>query len=97
VLEAMAVGRPVLASSVSFSPLLGGASLALSFPDRDVAVLADRIAMIAAEPVDEIERTTRVLRRRVEDEHSTQHFAESVVNVANELSAGRRHRRKVAR
>jgi glycosyltransferase involved in cell wall biosynthesis len=97
VLEAMAVGRPVLASSVSFSPLLGEATLPLSFPDRDVAVLADRIAMIASEPVDEIERTTRVLRRRVEDEHSTQHFAESVVSIATELSARRRHPRTAAR
>ena len=90
VLEAMAVGRPVLASSPSFAPLLRDAPLSLSFPERDAAVLADRISMMASAPTDVIESVTRALRRRIEDEHSIQHSATNVLRVATELSERRR-------
>jgi glycosyltransferase involved in cell wall biosynthesis len=95
VLEAMAVGRPVLASSPSFEPLLANAPLPMSFPDRDAEALADRIATMASTPTDEIERVGQMLRKRIEDEHSIEHSATNVLRVATELSARRKALRLV--
>jgi glycosyltransferase involved in cell wall biosynthesis len=90
VFEAMAVGRPVLASSPAFDPLLGGASPSLSFPDRDDAALADRIAQLAFASTVEIERTGRALRTRIENEHSLRNWTMNVMRVATALSERRR-------
>jgi glycosyltransferase involved in cell wall biosynthesis len=95
VFEAMAAGRPVLASSPAFGPLLADSPLPLSFPNRDARVLADRIRMIASAPTDEIMRASRMLRRRIELEHSIQHWATNVLRVATELSARRKASRAV--
>ena len=89
VFEAMAIGRPVLASSPAFDPLLGGASLSLSFPDRDHEALADRISKIAFAPAAEIEHMGRALRARIETEHSLRNWTANVMRVATALSARR--------
>jgi glycosyltransferase involved in cell wall biosynthesis len=89
VFEAMAAGRPVIASSPAFDPLLGDTALPLTFADRDVDALAARISTLAWSPTDEVERVTRELRRRIEDEHSLENWATNVVDLATELSERR--------
>ncbi len=93
VFEAMAVGRPVVASSPAFDPLLHDAPLPLQFPDGDADALAQCISTLASAPAAEIDRVGRALRQRIEREHSLEHWVTEVVALAGELST----RRKLSR
>jgi len=82
VFEAAASGRPVLAASHTFDAFLEGLPLDLQFVPGDVDGLADRIVALAATPQALLDGIGRELRRRVEEHHSNDHWADELVAVA---------------
>jgi glycosyltransferase involved in cell wall biosynthesis len=88
VFEAAACAVPVLSSAEAFAPLLDGAGLTLRFPPRDPAALADLLLAFAAAPPEARAATGRELRRRVEEGHSVESWADQVVALAGRLRAG---------
>jgi glycosyltransferase involved in cell wall biosynthesis len=86
VLEAAALGRPVLVSNPAFGELLRDLPLELTFPEGDPAVLAERLGAIAAAKGPTIREVTETLRARVEAGHSVDHWAAAVVGIAEELA-----------
>ena len=90
VFEAMAAGRPVLASSTGFSGLLDGLPLPATFAAGDPRSLADALTRVAqASPAVRAQHGAR-LRARVEDAHSLHHWARELVAVVDELHDGTR-------
>jgi glycosyltransferase involved in cell wall biosynthesis len=87
VYEAAACGVPVLASNAALAEFLGGLPLALSFPPRDAAALAERIAALDATDAETRADVGAELRRRVVAGHSVESWADA---VAEAVSAGRR-------
>jgi glycosyltransferase involved in cell wall biosynthesis len=85
VFEAMACGRPVVTSSSVFGPLLAGLPVELRFRAGDAGDLAGRICGLAAAAPGETARIGRVLRDRVEAEHSLSHWADQVLGLAEEV------------
>jgi glycosyltransferase involved in cell wall biosynthesis len=88
VFEALAIGRPVVASNPSFRDLLSGTRLPLAFPEGDPDVLADRLGAIATAGADAWSGTVSVLRRRVETDHSLKGWSEQVLRVARSIGSG---------
>jgi glycosyltransferase involved in cell wall biosynthesis len=88
VFEALAMGRPVVASNPSFRDLLSGTRLPLAFPEGDSDVLADRLGAIATAGADAWSETVSVLRRRVETDHSLKRWSEQVFRVARSIGSG---------
>jgi glycosyltransferase involved in cell wall biosynthesis len=84
-LEAMAVGRPVIASNPVFAPLVAGLPLKLMFEEGNAEDLAESIMALASDPTAWVP-AGRELRRRVEENHSLDHWADQVVS----LSGGQR-------
>lgn len=80
VYEAAASCVPVLASNPAFDDLLAG--LELDFPRADEHALAQRLARLAALPVEERERIGRTLRERTLERHSVDAWARRLVEVA---------------
>ena len=89
VFEAMAVGRPVLVSSPAFAPLLADLPLSLAFPERDADGLASRICDLAAVSRPELVELGLQVRSRIVEEHSLDHWARSVVELAARLEGQR--------
>jgi len=88
VFEAMASGRPVLASNPAFVDLLAGTGVELAYPADDADALADRIVALAAAPADTVQAASAELRARIEAGHSLDHWADAILAVAAELHAG---------
>jgi glycosyltransferase involved in cell wall biosynthesis len=81
VFEAAAACLPVLVSNPGFDDLVAGVEPALMFPQDDAGALAERIrALVAAGPAARRE-IGRVLRARVERDHSVEHWADRVVEA----------------
>lgn len=87
VFEAMACGRPALASSPTFRDLLDGFPIELRFPDGDDAALADGIARLAASDEATLRRTAVLARERIVAHHSLDHWAGEVLALATSLTA----------
>ena len=92
VLEAMAVGRPVIVSNPSFSGLLGDHSDLCRFPERDADGLANGLRALSDLGPEGRQRLGRRLRERVESEHSVQSWARRVRAVAEQVCDVRRAR-----
>ena len=86
VFEAMACGRPALASSPTFRDLLDGLPLELRFPGGDCAALAAAIAGLAAADEATLRKTAELARERVVANHSVDHWAAEVVSLATSLA-----------
>lgn len=85
VYEAAASGVPVLACNPHFEPFLGGLPVALHFRSGDPEDLAEKLlAFAAASPEARVE-AGRELRRRVEEGHSSETWADAVVRVVRGL------------
>jgi len=84
VFEAMACGRPVLATSPAFAQLVDGTDLRLDFP-QDAEALAARICALAAAPDAQLSAIGLTLRTRIENGHSLTHWADSVVGLSEQL------------
>jgi glycosyltransferase involved in cell wall biosynthesis len=85
VFESMAVGRLPLVSNPAFVEVLGGLPLELRFERDDERMLASRIETLArADPV-VVDETRRMLRARVERDHSLAGWADRVLAVAEGL------------
>lgn len=82
VYEAAAAARPVLASNPVFDELFAGLPLRLDFGRDDPPSLAERLAAIAALPLEERAALGLELRRRVAERHSVQHWADRILEVA---------------
>lgn len=82
VLEAMASGRPVIASNLVYKPLLEGLQVRAWFPDGDATELARRIEDLSAASATERLETGKALRVRVKNDHSVSHWAREVAKVA---------------
>jgi glycosyltransferase involved in cell wall biosynthesis len=85
VYEAGACGVPVLASNEALAGYLEGLPLELRFPPRDAAALAGLIERFAAAPAEARRRTGLELRRRVEEGHSVDTWADRVVELVERL------------
>jgi glycosyltransferase involved in cell wall biosynthesis len=86
VFEAMAAGRPVLVSNPAFASMLSNLPLSLPFADGSSEEMADRIVELAATPPAVRAEIGRELRHRVEEGHSVDHWADSVLDaVTNSL------------
>jgi glycosyltransferase involved in cell wall biosynthesis len=81
ILEAMAVGRPVILSNHVFAPLVEDLPLPLLFRDGDAAELADRVAACAAAARSTLGEVGRELSRRVAARHSLDQWADRVVAI----------------
>lgn len=90
VFEAMACGRPAIASSPTFRDLLDGLPLDLRFPGGDYAALAERIAAVAAADDLTLRTTAALGRERIVAHHSVEHWADEVLALAAALIAGSR-------
>jgi glycosyltransferase involved in cell wall biosynthesis len=82
VFEAMASGRPVIASNPAMSELLGGTKLRLALPPKDPEALAEAIAELASAARDLRAEVGRELRARVVAGHSLAHWADEVAHAA---------------
>ncbi|HUF99351.1 MAG TPA: glycosyltransferase family 4 protein [Ilumatobacter sp.] len=93
VFEAMACGRPTLVSNPAFFPLMANSPISLRFVADDPSSLAERISAIANASPDCMIDVGRALRSTIERDHSLEHWAEQVVDIAEEVrsTAGRRH------
>lgn len=85
-LEAMAIGRPVMVSNPAFSELIEALPLALSFREGDPEGLAARLLGLRSTAPELRIEAARLLRRRVEEGHSLEHWASSVAAIVDELS-----------
>jgi glycosyltransferase involved in cell wall biosynthesis len=92
VFEAMSCGRPVIVSNPVFAGLLDSTSPPLLYDEEDDAMLARRIAGLASAPADHVVEIGRDLRRRVEQDHSIDHWAEQVLGLCQELRSRPRYR-----
>jgi glycosyltransferase involved in cell wall biosynthesis len=90
VFEAMACGRAALVSSHTFSALLEGLPLELRYRDGDEADLAAAIVRLDEAPAAAIDETGAILRSRIVEHHSLDHWASAVVAMADELVSGAR-------
>ena len=82
VYEAGASCLPVIASNPVFDELLDGLAVPLQFARDDPAELAQRIERLVAMPPEQRAATGRVLRKRVAENHSVEHWAERILEVA---------------
>jgi glycosyltransferase involved in cell wall biosynthesis len=93
VFEAAALGRLPVASNTSFGELLGGLPLDLRFSPGSHEQLADRLVSIARADGATCRATAEELRRRVEKEHSLDHWADAVLDAmrpgSSSLGGGR--------
>jgi len=85
VFEAMACGRPALASSPTFRDLLDGLPLELRFAGGEPAALAAAIERLAAANEATLRKTGELARERVVAHHSVQHWAAEVLSLAESL------------
>jgi glycosyltransferase involved in cell wall biosynthesis len=90
VLESMAAGRPVLASNPVFASILGSLPVRLSFRQGDSEDLAHRIAELGATGPSLREEMGRILRRRVEEEHSLDQWADRIAEIVKEARRQKR-------
>jgi glycosyltransferase involved in cell wall biosynthesis len=86
VFEAAACERLVVSSNPAFAELLGGLSLPLVVPPRDPAALAAAIERLAT--ADRAEAAA-VLRRRVVESHSLEHWADMVLAAITDVRSHR--------
>jgi glycosyltransferase involved in cell wall biosynthesis len=82
VLEAMSVGRPTVVSNPAFDSLLNGLVPSLRFREADSRSLADRVEAIARTSDADRSSIGRSLSRRVRDQHSLDHWADKVMELA---------------
>ena len=80
VFEALALGRPAVASNPALSGLLGGAGAKLAFRVGDTEDLAATIANLVRSP--DLTPVLRTLRERVERDHSLGRWADEVMSAA---------------
>jgi glycosyltransferase involved in cell wall biosynthesis len=85
VFESAASAVPVLACNPHFEGLLGGLPVPLHFRSGDVDDLADKLLAFAASAPEARNEAGRELRRRVEQGHSVETWADGVVRVVREL------------
>jgi glycosyltransferase involved in cell wall biosynthesis len=90
VFEAAALGRPIVVSNPAFRGLLADLPLDLTFPEGEASILAERLHTIANADAATLQEVTETLRGRVEREHSLEHWADAVVEIAESLVARRR-------
>ncbi|MEX0673986.1 MAG: glycosyltransferase [Gaiellaceae bacterium] len=89
VYEAAACAVPVVASNPNFADLLGGLSPGLLFTPGDVEALLGALGGVAALSADGRATLGRELRRRVEQGHSADTWAEAVLSLVSESKRGR--------
>jgi len=82
VYEAAASCLPVLVSNPVFDGLTGGLDVQLMFGRHDPAELAERIAALAALSPEARATVGRTLRERVAADHSVEHWADAILEVA---------------
>jgi glycosyltransferase involved in cell wall biosynthesis len=82
VFEAAASCLPVLVSNPGFDSLVAGIEPSLQFPQDDAGALARRIEALVAAGPEARARIGRELRERVERDHSVEHWADRVLEVA---------------
>jgi glycosyltransferase involved in cell wall biosynthesis len=92
IFEAMSAGRPVLASNRAIGPLVSDLALDLTFRERDAADLARKIEELATAAPSDLALTLKVLRERVEAQHSLDHWADSVIALIRRLGERKRRR-----
>jgi glycosyltransferase involved in cell wall biosynthesis len=85
VFEAAATGVPVLACNPHFETFLGGLPVQLHFGSGDPEDLAAKLIRFAASPPDARREAGQELRRRVEQGHSAETWADGVVRVVRGL------------
>lgn len=85
VYEAAASAVPVVACNPHFEELLGGLPVELRFRSADAHDLAAKLAAFAASPPAARAEAGRILRRRVEQGHSVDTWADGVVRVVQQL------------
>jgi glycosyltransferase involved in cell wall biosynthesis len=84
-LEAMACGRPSLASNVSFADTFGRWSERLLFRQGDAADLAEKLAALLAMDASTREAMAAELRASVLERHSLDRLADRLVELLGEL------------
>jgi len=82
VYEAAAACLPVVASNPVFDELLDGLPLPLRFSREDAGELAERLGALAAYDPADRHLLGQALRRRVEERHSVERWAERILEVA---------------
>jgi glycosyltransferase involved in cell wall biosynthesis len=89
VFEAAACSRPVVSTNAAFAPLLDGLPLCLLASPGDPAALAAALGGVATAG-EEVRATIGAeLRRRVVENHSLDHWAETVIAVLGEVRSRR--------
>lgn len=82
VFEAMACGRPVLASNPALAEALSASPIALRFTEGDPSSLAQRLVELAKAPPDLWARLGATMRDEVVENHSNGHWAGRVAEIA---------------
>ena len=89
VYEAAACARPVVSTNQAFAPLLSGLPLELLAQPSNPHGLADVLMKIAAAPTEQLVDIGTELRRRVVEQHSLDHWADTVISIVREVRSPR--------
>jgi len=89
VYEAAACGRPVVTTNAALAPFLAGLPLELLAAPRDAASLAHVLSAVVQATVDERAAVGAALRQRVVEQHSLDHWADTVISIIREVRSPR--------
>ncbi len=89
VYEAAACARPVVTTNAALGPFLAGLPLQLLAPPRSPEALARVLAEVVQATVEQRAAVGAELRRRVVEQHSLDHWADTVISIVREVRSPR--------
>lgn len=89
VYEAAACSRPVVTTNAALAPFLSGLPLELIAPPRQPAALAGVLSAVVEATPEDRAAVGAELRRRVVEQHSLDHWADTVISIVREVRSPR--------
>lgn len=89
VYEAAACARPVVTTNAALAPFLFGLPLELLAPPRQPAALAGVLSAVVEATAEDRAAVGAELRRRVVEQHSLDHWADTVISIVREVRSPR--------
>jgi len=89
VYEAAACARPVVTTNAALAPFLAGLPLQLLAPPQEPAALAHVLTGVVQATAEQRAAVGAELRRRVVEQHSLDHWADTVISIIREVRSPR--------